>query len=72
MCASILEDDRETREVGVLTAESMNPTPLINLPLTPELLSAIDRWIKEESLGADAAKVFAEVRAIAIRWIAGH
>jgi hypothetical protein len=69
VCASILEDDRETPEVGVLKAESDESHPLLNRPLTPQLLTAIERWIREESLGADVAKEFAEVRATAIRWM---
>ena len=81
MCASILEDDRQTPEVGVwqldptshnLKAESDESHPLLNHPLTPQLLSAIERWIREESLGADAAEEFAEVRATAIRWMRPH
>ena len=69
MCASILEDDRLTPEVGVLKAESDESHPLLNHPLTPQLLSAIERWIREESLGGDAAEEFAEARATAIRWM---
>ena len=67
VCASILEDDRGVGHPTVLTTESSEPHPLLSHPLTPQLLAAIDRWIKEESLGADASEEFAEVRAIALR-----
>src|SRR5215469_8967332 len=63
VCASILEDDRDTPKVGVLKAESGESHPLLNHPLTPQLLSAVERWLREESLGANAAEEFAEVRA---------
>jgi hypothetical protein len=56
-------------EVGVLTAETDESHALLNHPLTPQLLAAIERWIREESLGADAAEAFAQVRAAAIRWM---
>jgi ClpX C4-type zinc finger len=69
VCASILDDDHQTPEVGVLKAESDESHPLLNHPLTPQLLTAIGRWIREESLGGNAAEEFAEVRATAIRWM---
>jgi ATP-dependent Clp protease ATP-binding subunit ClpX len=54
VCNSILEDD-------------WNPSAatFAHHPLTPQLLSSVERWIRQESLGADAAKELAEVRAIA-------
>ena len=56
-------------EVGVLKAETDESHALLNHPLTPQLLAAIEPWIREESLGADAAEAFAQVRAAAIRWM---
>jgi ATP-dependent protease Clp ATPase subunit len=67
VCASILEDDRRPQDVGVSNAEADEPNTLLNHPLTPELLAAIELWIKKESLGADAAEEFAKVRATAVR-----
>lgn len=54
VCSSILADDR-------------NPSAATFAyhPLTPQLLSSVERWIRQESLGTDAAKELAEVRAIA-------
>ena len=67
VCASILEDDRDQPEVSPLKTESPESHPLLNHPLTPQLLAAIEAWIRQESLGADALEEFAEVRALAIR-----
>jgi hypothetical protein len=69
VCDSILDDDHQTPEVDVLRTESDESHSLLNHPLTPQLLSAIERWIRQESLGGDAAEEFAEVRATAIRWM---
>jgi hypothetical protein len=68
VCFAILEDDRET-PVGIRNADSDDSHPLLNHPMTPQLLAAVERWIREESLGNDAANEFAEVRATAIRWM---
>jgi hypothetical protein len=67
VCASILQDDRDPSDAGVLKAESRESDALLDHPLTPQLLTAIERWIRQESLGADASEAFAEVRATAIR-----
>ena len=67
VCASILEDDREPPNAGVCEAEPPESHPLLDHPLTPQLLAAVERWIREESLGAGGCEEFAEVRAIAIR-----
>jgi ATP-dependent protease Clp ATPase subunit len=66
VCASILEDDRDPSDVHVSKAESHESHPILDHPLTPQLLAAIERWIRQESLGADAAQEFAEVRDTAI------
>jgi hypothetical protein len=67
VCASILDDDRDPSDVSAWKAESHESHPLLNHPLTPQLLAAVERWIGEESLGADASEELAKVRAIAIR-----
>ena len=71
VCASIIDEMPKVGvpEVGVLKAESDESDGLLNHPLTPQLLAAIKRWIREESLGAGAAEAFAQVRATAIRWM---
>jgi ATP-dependent Clp protease ATP-binding subunit ClpX len=52
VCASILEDHRDPSDVSVCKAEPHESHPLLNHPLTSQLLAAIERWIREESLGA--------------------
>jgi len=49
VCASILEDDRA--ETAMPLADS--PHPLLTHPLAPNLMEAIERWIREESSGTD-------------------
>jgi len=68
VCASILEDDRGPSGVGIPQALDES-NPLLDHPLTPQLLAAVEHWIRHESLGADAAQEFAQVRAIAARWM---
>ena len=67
VCVSVLQLDRDPSDACVLKAESHESDPLLNHPLTSQLLAAIERWIRLESLGADATEAFAEVRAAAIR-----
>jgi hypothetical protein len=69
VCALILEDDRDPSDANVLETESHKSHPLIDHPLTPQLLAAIERWIRHEALSADAAEEFAEVRDTAIQLI---
>jgi hypothetical protein len=70
VCAVILEDDR-----GPLTAVSGTPVnvdgkpPLLSHQLMPRLLSAIEHWIRHESLGVDAAYELGEVRRIAMEML---
>jgi hypothetical protein len=54
VCASILEDE------GIQIGD----------PLTPQLLSSVEVWIREESLGKNAAEELDEVRRLALRMIA--
>ena len=67
VCASILQEDREPAADSVSEAESHESDLLPNHRLTPQLLAAIERWIRQESLGADASEAFEVVRATAIR-----
>jgi ATP-dependent protease Clp ATPase subunit len=72
VCASILEDDRDPPKVGVpqdLYVSDVYVSDLLVHPLTPQLLAAVERWIMQESLGADAAEEFADLRATATRWM---
>lgn len=71
VCAMIIDDDRTVpdapSEDGQPTEE---PHPLVSHPLTSRLLTAVERWIRRESLGADAAEDIAEVRSVAGRMMA--
>jgi hypothetical protein len=69
VCASILADDREVSSVNTLEPESHESHPLLNHSLTPRLLVAVERWIRQESLGADSAEELAEVKSIAERLV---
>jgi hypothetical protein len=68
VCAAILEDDR-----GGLAPESGMPViggerhPLSAHPLASSLLTAVERWIRRESLGGDAAEELAELRSVAVK-----
>jgi ATP-dependent protease Clp ATPase subunit len=49
VCASILEDDRTETE----TPPADSPHALLTHPLAPNLMKAIERWIREEQSGTD-------------------
>ena len=68
VCASILQDDSGLNAaIGLPIAKSFEQTELLNHPAAPELLAAVERWIRRESVGGDAAQEFAEVRQAALR-----
>src|SRR5260370_11508195 len=80
VCVSILEDDAEhTNAPGVenskaplVSAEQGEDAhPLLTHPLASPFFAALERWIKQESLGGDAAEEYAEMRRIAIRMMRG-
>ena len=66
VCASILED--EGIQIGHPVATQSDPevSPLLTHPLTPQLLSSIEVWITQESLGKYAVEELAEVRRLAL------
>jgi ATP-dependent protease Clp ATPase subunit len=70
VCASILED--QGIKIGHPVAVQSDPeaSPLLTHPLTPQLLSSIEVWIKQESLGKYAVEELAVVRRIALQMIA--
>ena len=45
---------------------------MLDHPLASVFLTAVERWIGEESVGAGGAKEFAEMRSMAIAMIAGQ
>jgi hypothetical protein len=67
VCAAILEDDRD----GPATVSGTPVTddeqhPLLAHRLASSLFTAVEGWIRRESLGGDAAPELAEVRRIAV------
>ena len=71
VCASILEDDREQAETIDSDLEAPGANPLLAHPLASQFPTSVERWVEQESLGADGAKEFAEMRATAMRMISG-
>jgi len=71
VCATIIEDERsqlypsEPQEVE----RQKEANPLLRHPLASPFLTSVERWIQQESLGADAAEEFAKMRSSAIRMI---
>src|SRR5258708_36208430 len=72
VCASILRDDAENSEANAGSSELDEETPgLLTHSLASPFFAALERWIKQESLGGDAAEEFCEMRSIAIRMMRG-
>ena len=71
VCASILEDDRPQPET-IDNDPQGERNPLLDHPLASQFLTAVERWIGQESLGADGASEFAEMRSMAMRLMAGQ
>jgi len=70
VCASILEDDRGPSEADTMVATPGEEThSLLAHPLASSLFTAMERWIRCESLGGDAAEELAELRSIAARMV---
>lgn len=68
VCAAIIEDDKRDREAPEFE-EPREPHPLLEHPLASSFLASVERWIRIESVGDDAAEAFAEMRNIAIRMV---
>ena len=67
VCESILDDERRYLEPEAFDSETLGDrNPLLDHPLASRLLTAVVRWIVQDSLGADAAEEFAEMRSAAI------
>ena len=66
VCAAILEDDRERpAAVSGTPVTDGEKHPLLGHRLASSLLTAVERWIRRESLGGDAARELAELRRVA-------
>lgn len=68
VCASILSDDKEDTEVAPTVAAGP-PHPLLDHPLASELMQSVLDWIREESLGGDAAEPLCRLREVAAKMI---
>jgi hypothetical protein len=65
VCAAILEDDSDPPAAVLGTpVTDREKHPLLAHPLASSLLTAVEQWVRRESLGGDAAREFAEVRRI--------
>ena len=71
VCAAILEDVRPQAETSESDPQGER-NPLLDHPLASAFLTAVERWIGEETVGAGGAKEFAEMRSMALRMIAGQ
>ncbi len=71
ICATIIEDEKRSQEASETDSEQVEEQahPLLGHPLASPFLAAVERWIRIESLGGDAARAFAEMRDIAIRMV---
>jgi ATP-dependent protease Clp ATPase subunit len=65
VCAVILEDDRAESKMPLVEP----PHALLTHPLASSLMEAIERWIRDESLGKDGIIALREVRAIASKMV---
>jgi ATP-dependent protease Clp ATPase subunit len=66
-CAAVIQDDKIDSEVPQVEnlREGKPSHPLLGHPLASDLMQAVERWIREQSLGNDALVAMAEVRRIA-------
>jgi hypothetical protein len=70
VCVSVLGDEGILIGHPVAIRPDREASPLLTHPLASELLSSIEVWIRQESLGKYAADELAEVRRLALRMIA--
>ena len=68
VCVSILDDDQPL-EAGAVATKAAPANPLLAHPLTLQVLTALERWLRAESLGTDAAKEFVEFHTAAVSWM---
>jgi hypothetical protein len=64
--ADILADRERPAVVSGTPVTDGEKHPLLAHPLTSSLLTAVERWIRRESLGGDAARELAELRRVAV------
>ena len=64
VCVSILKDDANYDPEPL-----EEPHRLLYHPLASRFMDLVERWIRQESLGLDAAEEFAAMRATALHMI---
>jgi hypothetical protein len=74
VCNAIIEDDvpeDTSPALSHIEAKALGNLPhgLLTHPMTSEFLASVENWIRQESLGGDAAEELAEVRRLATRMI---
>ena len=67
VCATILKDRGEPDASALNVEPQGENSPLLSHPLASRFLTSVEDWIRQESLGLDAAEEFAEMRSLAIR-----
>ena len=79
VCYSIIEDDRAENTAAAERSIEFRPDPsdaadsengahpLLSHPLAYQFLAAVENWIRQESLGPDAAEELAEMRRLSTR-----
>ncbi len=60
VCNSILSDDK-------LEALDASPHPALFHPQASEFMTAVEQWMRRESLGGDASEELEQVRTLALR-----
>jgi hypothetical protein len=67
VCASILEHDHEQPAAVLMTpVTETQKHPLLAYRLASSLLTTVERWIRREPLGGDAAQELAELQRVAV------
>jgi len=73
VCASVLEDDRDKpAAVSGTPVYVEEKHSLLTHRMASSLLSAVEHWIRHESLGVDATHELDEVRKIAVEMMTDH
>ena len=71
VCAAVIEEDRAKAEIPLAqdVCEDRPLHPLLAHPLASDLMEAIERWVREQSVGKDGLFAMAEVRRIGSRML---
>ena len=68
VCKALIDDEKQSQEAQQPGAKQREePSPHLDHPLAPSFLASVERWIRIESVGDDAAEAYSEMRDLAIR-----